>query len=237
MHPKILFILTTLTLYAQDMALSLESWQGVKAIVLRIRDVNVEVLAQAGAKLEIRGMEGNREWSHQVLQDQLVLEVLPQARPTPDFLTLMVVVKPEIEIQVFTTTGNIQVVGSHNARVFRSLRGNISLQNTRGQLKADSLTGYIEITNHRGDFYLQTVSGFIKFLGAEPQRQAQILSTNGNIFLRLNLPLDRLNLVASTLNPDFVVLGTKVTNRIRQGQGPVSLTVASSVGSIEIVGP
>ncbi len=233
----LLLLLLPAILHPQTADSAPESWQNASALILRLRDVNLELRAREGVALSISGMDPSREWSYEVQQGQLVVEALPLPGPNPRPLSLQVTVRPEVEVQVFTTTGNIFISGSNNLRILHSLKGSISLLNTRGQLKVETLTGNLDIQSHQGDFNLRTTSGRIRFLGARPVRQSQILTTSGNIFVQLLVNRNQLKLESSTLNSDFTVYGNTMQNRYRFGNGEISLTVASSTGQIEVSGP
>lgn len=224
-------------LAAQESALSPNQWQGVNAVVLRLRDVSVVVNAFANARLALSDLSPTHEWTQEVVQGQLVVEALPRPGPRTGASVLDVTVPPEVEVQIFTSTGTVVVTGCRNLRVVRSLRGDIRLSDTRGELRAETLTGAIDIRNHLGDFYLQTSTGKVRFVGARPVRQSQILTASGDIVLQLMGPIDSIQLTASTLGPLFRVFGQTVKDRIRQGTGPILVTVASGTGRIEVNGP
>lgn len=232
-----LLLFLPLILPAQEPDLSREEWQNTTALILRLRDVNLDLRATEGASLSLSGTGTSREWTYELLQGQLVVEALPLPQSSTSRPTLLVTVRPDVEIQVFTTTGNIYIAGSKNVRVIHSLRGGISLLNTQGQVKAETLTGNLDIQSHQGDFYLKTTSGRVRFLGARPIRQAQILTTSGDILIQLLVNRNQLRLEGSTLNSDFTVYGRTVDTRFRQGNGDILLTVASSTGAIEVNGP
>lgn len=223
---------TTVLLYPQ----SPPEWSGVQALVLRLRDVGVVITAAPGRTVNLSGQSPARQWETRVEQNQLIVEAYPLPGPAEPVPPLEVSLAPEVELHVFTTLGDITISGSRRVRVLRSLRGTIRLKDTAGQLKADTLTGAILIENHTGDFQLQTSSGEMILRGMRPQRLSQALSASGDIFLQL-LNRDQVSLTATSLNPHLVVFGEQRVDRFRGGSGPVSVTVASSEGRVEVTGP
>ncbi|MDH5608974.1 MAG: DUF4097 family beta strand repeat-containing protein [Cyclobacteriaceae bacterium] len=169
-------------------------------------------------RIEGNGREGDLEIVSDIQSDRLTISVLNH-RGIANRITyaqLNLTVPEDVEVDIRTTSGNIQSTG-FNARDYRfsATSGDISLAQLTGPVVAGTTSGNIKLSDVRGEISLSTTSGEQEVRNVNGSLQA--VSTSGNI-----------RIVRS--NGQLIASSTSGNIELLQWEG--SLTLKSTSGNI-----